>query len=110
MSTLARIKEVSFYVGLTADVAACYEMKQYLQANGIPYKLLAYMDDSVHAENFRGMSTWTWGAEGRTETFDRFPILTWEEFDDDFNQVIECARTVEEIRVKLLPHKQFIKL
>ncbi len=110
MSTLARIKDVSFYVGLTADAAACFEMKQFLEANSIPYLLLAYMDDSVHAENFRGMSTWTFGPEGRSETFDKFPILVWKEFDTDFENVLECARTVEDVRNKLLPKASFIKL
>lgn len=110
MATLARIKEVSFYVGLTADAAACYEMKAYLEANGIPYKLLAYMDDSQHEPNFRALSTWAWGPQGESREFARFPVLTWEEFDEDFNLVLESAVTVEEVRTKLLPHKALIKL
>ncbi len=109
MTTLVRIKDVSFYVGLTEDVQACWEMKKFLVDNGIDFKLLAYMDDSVHETNLRGMSTWTWGPEGRSQEFTRFPILTWMVFDDDFNSYIENALTVDEVREKLLPLKSLIK-
>lgn len=107
---LVRIKDVSFYVGLTADAVACFEMKQFLNDNAIPYKLLAYMDDSVHEHNFKALSSYTWGPNGEKREISRFPVLTWDEFDDDFNRVIECAVTIDEIRAKLLPHKDLIKL
>ncbi len=110
MTTLARIKDVSLYVGLTADVQACYDMKKFLEDNSVQYLLLAYMDETAHEPNFKAMSTWTWGPEGEKREFSRFPILTWREFDTDFNEVLQYATTIEEVRTKLLPSKALIKL
>ncbi len=109
MTTLARIKDVSFYVGLTEDAQACWDMRKFLVDNGIDFKLLAYMDESAHEPNFQAMSTWTWGPEGRTQEFTRFPILTWQVFDEDFNSYLDNATTIDEIREKLLPIKSLIK-
>jgi hypothetical protein len=106
---IARIKDVSFYVGLTENVQACWDMKKFLVDNGIDFKLLAYLDDSAHPAIFEGMNTWTWGLDGEKRTLTRFPILTWQIFDEDFNSHLECAVTIEEVKTKLLPHQSFIK-
>jgi hypothetical protein len=109
MAKLARIKDVSLYVGLTEDALACFEMKAFLEANAIPYTLLAYMDDSQHEPNFQALSSWVWGPDGEKRAFTKFPILTWREFDEDFNEVQECALAPDEARTKLLPHVALIK-
>lgn len=109
MSKLARIKDVSFYVGLTEAAQSCWEMKKFLGDSGIDYQLLAYMDDSVHEHNFKALSAWSWGPEGETREFTSFPVLTWKEFNEDFNEVLQYATTVEEVRAKLLPNKALIR-
>jgi hypothetical protein len=107
---IARIKEVSFYVGLTEDAQACFDMKKFLDSQGISYKLLAYWDDQAHEGNFKAMSTWTWGEKGEQREFTRYPVLTWQVFDEDFNSHLEYATNIAEVKNKLLPHAALIKL
>lgn len=107
--TLARIKNVTLYVGLTADVQACWELKKLLVENQIPHTILAYFDDAVHADVFESLNSWTWGKDAEKRTFTRFPVVTWENCYDDFTIQLECALSASEAKSKLLPHASLIK-
>ena len=75
---ITKIDDVDLYVGLTADVQACWDMKKFLTDNNIKFRTLMYADDSQHEQLFASISTWWF-----EETFDRFPILTYTEVLDD---------------------------
>lgn len=75
---ITKIDDIDLYVGLTADVQACWDIKKFLVDNNIKFRTLMYADDSQHEDLFKSISTW-W--EGKT--FDRFPILTYTEVLDD---------------------------
>lgn len=107
MSTVAKIKAVHLYVGLTEDAQKCYEMKKYLEDNGIPFVLLPYFDKPDIEEVFKGLNTWAWGENLETKTFTRFPLVHWTTFYDDFDSILECAQSVEELATSsLVKYKQ----
>ncbi len=100
MTTLVKIKEVHLYVGFTETVADCYAAKKLLDDKGIKYTLLAYHDDTQHKGVFESLNTWNWGkvSELHKREFKNFPILHWKEYYDDYEQVVQCADGLEEIK------------
>lgn len=105
---LARIKEICLYVALTEDAQAIYEAKKCLIDNGVPFTLLAYMDDKQIPEVLPPLNTWTWGPASEKRTFTRFPVITWRCHLDDFSSYLESATSAAELSSKLLPHKALI--
>ena len=109
MSQLVQIKEVMFYVGLTANAQKTYEMREYLKSKGIPHTPLNYLDEAAHQSVFEALGSWYWGEAREKRTFSDFPIVAWVLCYDDFTTVPESATTPAEIESKLLPHKALIK-
>ena len=94
---LAKIKDVTLYVGLTENGAECFNAKKLLADNNIPHKLLAYNDTNQHASVFNALNTWRWGENATTKTFNDFPIVHWTEHFDDFSSVRHCVTSVAEL-------------
>jgi hypothetical protein len=107
---LKKIKEVTLYVGLTENGAACFQAKKLLADNNIPHKLLAYNDISQHPSVFNALSTWRWGEDLETQTFTDFPIVHWKEVDDNAESVLRCVTSVAELNnSSLLLNKELVE-
>ena len=91
---LAKIKDVTLYVGLTENGAECFNAKKLLADNNIPHKVLAYNDINQHASVFNALNTWRWGEDQTTKTFTDFPIVHWTEHHSDFSVVRHCVTSV----------------
>lgn len=107
---LVRIKQVALYVALSEHAQLCYEMKKAVDDMGLPYVLMAYNDDSAHKGLLAALSSWSWGPKGEKHVFTGFPLLTWLCCYEDFETHPACALSIAEVRAKLLPLRDLIKL
>lgn len=107
---LAKIKDVTLYVGLTENGAECFNAKKILADNNISFRLLAYYDTSQHKSVFDALNTWRWGTDNVNKTFTDFPIIHWTECYDDFTVINNCVTTVAELNIStLLKNKSLIE-
>jgi len=107
---LAKIKDVTLYVGLTENGAACFQVKKLLADNNIPHKLLAYNDTAQHPSVFGALNTWRWGENLETRTFTDFPIVHWKEVDTNADIVLKCVTSVAELNnSSLLLNKELVE-
>lgn len=110
MANIVKISEVVVYSGLTADAGDCYACKKLLDDNGIKHSLLHYADESVHAENFAALSTWTFGPDFKQYKFTKFPLVFWKEFYDDYERFLNLAQSSTELaESNLIKNKAFVK-
>lgn len=77
---LTKIVDCALHAGLTQDVNACYQFKQWLKDNNIEYTMLFYVDDIQHQHVFDALNTWWDGV-----TFNSFPIFVYTEVHDDLS-------------------------
>lgn len=109
MATLAKIKEVRLYFGLTENSAECYNLKKLLDDNNIPYVVLHYIDEQFESV-FNSLGTWNWGTERAVKKFTDFPILTWAECYDDFERYPCCITSSSEFSTcSLMINKDLIQ-
>jgi len=80
---LTRIDDIQLYMGMTADAAECYEVKKYLQDNGIKFETYMYADDSQHAQLFSSLGTWN--MQGAPTVISKFPFVIYTEVHDDLS-------------------------
>lgn len=107
---LAKIKDVTLYVGLTENGAECFNVKKILSDNNIPFKLLGYNDTTQHPSVFNALNTWTWGPDNVKKTFTDFPIVHWTECHDDFVIYNSCAISAAELNLStLLQNKELVE-
>jgi hypothetical protein len=97
MSNIVKIDNVRIYYGITTPEAlqAIFDCKQILDDNNIPYGNLIYNEVSAYPEIFANLSTWAFGTDFTQYTFTDFPIVTWQEFYDDFEVCDQVAISVE---------------
>jgi hypothetical protein len=105
MAKLVKIQNVYLYVGFTKDAGDCYSVIQQLRNKNIEFTLLNYSaDDKVHEENFKALSTWTFGVGDSQykKEFNQYPILTWEECYDNWVVEKHAAHGLREIQNSVL--------
>lgn len=101
MANLAKIKEIHLYVALSENAQECYEARQLLDQNGIPYTLLAYFEPDQYPNIFTALSTWWWTG-GTQRTIDKFPIVTWKNCYDDYETDLGVAVGLTELQNSVL--------
>ncbi len=112
MSKVVKIKQVHLYMGYTESAADTYAAMKLLADQGIPHTKLTYNDPAQHQGVFDSLNTWTFGKHGSDyrKEFKDFPILHWTEYHDDWEQVLECAYGIEEIKnSSLIKNKALIE-
>lgn len=98
---LMKISEVLLYGGLTQDVQAVYDMKVFLEQQGIKYRLLFYTENTEQA--LAPLRTWRMGDRGAEKTHDdlvKFPFVTWNEHYDDWEKNVNIAKDITELQSK----------
>lgn len=105
MSNLVKVQAVSIYYGVTdaqamTDTFAC---KAVLDSLNIPYVNLVYTETSQVNELFANLGTWTYGWDYEVKEFTNFPLITWQEFYDDYTNFNNFATSIAELNAKLVP-------
>ncbi len=78
---ITKLDDIHLYTGLTEHAQQCWDMKKYLQDNGVKFQNLHYADDAQHPSVFKPLSTW-WP---NIVEFNAFPILVYTEVHDDLS-------------------------
>ena len=78
--SILKIKDICLCTGLTADNNENRAAFDWLKANGVSFKHLAYSDPAQHPDVFSSLQTWD-----SSVTVDKFPILHYHEVDDNYN-------------------------
>lgn len=94
MGNLVKINEVLLYTGPSSRT----ELKQALEEVAIKYTQMHYADESVHPEVIRALNTWTWGLDQKSKKFDKFPIITWKEYYDDWKTALYNITDIAELK------------
>lgn len=86
MSSLVKISNICLYIGVTNPGAlqAIFDCKAVLDNAGVKYNNLLYPEPAQYANIFENLSTWTFGFDFTQYSFTDFPIVTWQEFYDDY--------------------------
>lgn len=101
MANLAKIKEVHLYVALSEHAQECYDVRQYLDQNGIPYTLLAYFEPTQYPDICAALSSWVWTGE-QQRTISQFPIVTWKNCYDDYETDLGVSVGLAELQASVL--------
>lgn len=101
MANLAKIKDVYLYVAISEHAQECYEARQLLDQNNIPYTLLAYFEPTQFPDVCAALSTWWWTG-GVQRTIDRFPIVHWKNCYDDYETDLGVAVGLTELQNSVL--------
>jgi hypothetical protein len=75
---ITKIDDLHLYAGITSTAQQIWEMKNFLNTNGVQYQLMFYGEDERHKELFDALNTWWNGAN-----IVAFPILVYTEIHDD---------------------------
>lgn len=104
---IVRISDVRLYIEYRNEGAVVegVRIRKLLDDEGVPYIIMAYMDDAQLPDVLSALSTWSWGKERRKEQLTTFPLVTWSEHHDDFTTEVQVAKTLGEVQSLLLPHK-----
>jgi hypothetical protein len=78
---LTRIDDIQLYMGMTAEAADCYAVKEFLQSHNVAYQNYMYADDSQHPELLAALSSWK--LQGAPEVMTKFPFIIYTEVDFD---------------------------
>ena len=113
MANIVKINAVRLCIGVTnpAALQATFDCKQILDDNGIKYVNLIYPDTAQYPQIFENMSTWVFGSDFTQYNFDDFPILTWQEYYDDFEICDQVAFSTEMLLASnLIQFKQLVEV
>jgi hypothetical protein len=111
MANLIKINFIQFYVGfdIPENVNECFACKKFLDAEKIPYVLMAHMEDKNYPELFDTLSSWVFDTDYKTHVFTGFPIITWHETYDNYDVVTNVAKSLDELRnSRLILNKNLI--
>ena len=78
--SIIKIKDICLCTGLTKDNNENREAFDWLTAQGVNFKHLAYNDPAQHPDVFGSLQTWV-----HDVNVNRFPILHYHEVDSDYN-------------------------
>jgi hypothetical protein len=83
---IAKIKEIVLYTGLCPNGKDCYEAYRWMAEKvGVDkFNHLHYNDPSAEASVLRTVSAW-WAYEENPPKFTQFPMVTYIEYDTEFN-------------------------
>lgn len=102
MAELKKIYDVVLYGTLDEHVLEVYNLKKYLEDQGIEFRVLFYVNDASAA--LAALSTWELGDRGSTSKRDipHFPVLVWSERYDDEVITVNIAQSIAELQTKPL--------
>lgn len=80
---LTKIDDICLYTALNEDAQECYELKKWLNDNGVSFQGLHYNDDSQLEEVFTALNTWWENAN-----FTKLPILVYTEIHSDLSPML----------------------
>jgi len=100
MANIVKITNVDLYTGMVSEQEAVEEVRcrQLLKQNNIPFNHLHYGDESVHEQNFKALSTWTFGSDFQNYDFKKFPIVMWKEYYDDYERFHQVVTSFEDLK------------
>jgi vacuolar-type H+-ATPase catalytic subunit A/Vma1 len=80
-----------------------------LDSLNIPYSNLVYTEKAQVEELFANLGTWTYGLDYEVKEFTNFPLITWQEFYDDYTNCNNYATNIDELKTKLVPNASLIE-
>ncbi len=110
MALLVQITDVLVYT-TSEDDPEYRAIVAALTGAGIPFGLMMYADPSQHQAVFDSLSTWSWGNEYAKKILTKFPFVTWNQHDDDWEKhpmISESA--VELTSSKLIEKPEIVKI
>jgi len=108
VANLLKINSISLY--LNFDSLDSYYFKKELDSQNIPYEII----QSTTEEHKKGildmLSSMTYGEDFEEYTFNKFPIVTWREYYDDYERWIDVADDLEKLKnSNIFKHRDLIR-
>jgi hypothetical protein len=99
---IVKISEVYLYGALNEDVLEVYQIKKFLEEQGIDFKLLFYLDEG--SQSLSALSTWSMGEKDALEVkpITKYPLVVWSEHHDDLEKTVNIATSLAELQAKVL--------
>jgi len=105
---IIKVKGIHLYTGIGPEGGDCLDalrwMRENLGRNNFIH--LHYGDPDAHQDVFESLNTWF--PNDPNAKFEKFPFVTWDEIDSDFNITRNYIIGLENIKNSNLP--QLIKL
>jgi hypothetical protein len=108
VANLLKINSISLY--LNFDSLDSYYFKKELDSQNIPYEIIQSIVKEQEKSILNFLSSMIYGEDFEEYTFNKFPIVTWREYYEDYERWIDVAETLEELKnSNIFKHKDLIR-